>query len=83
MRTSLMQHEFTFCVKFLLCSLLYKLKLPNSSRGVLCLFKLKGLDTSQHLPFAIIDFVFLISCMVSKPICCHLMGFNGTGLLSL
>ena len=35
-RTSLKQHVFTFCVKFLLCSLLYKLKLPNSfKRGAL------------------------------------------------
>ena len=34
--TKLKQHEFTFCVKFLLCSLLYRLKLPNSfERGAL------------------------------------------------
>ena len=49
MRRRLKQHDFTFCVKFLLRSLLYGLKLPNSfERGALPYFKLKGLGTSQH-----------------------------------
>ena len=49
MQRSLKQHEFTFCVKFLLCLLLCKLMLPNSfERGDLRYFKLKGLGASQH-----------------------------------
>ena len=49
MRRSLKQREFTFCLKFLLRSLSYGLKLPNSfERGALPYLKLEGLGTSQH-----------------------------------